>query len=395
MKNTMQFVLWGSVAWLVYVYVGYPLVLFVISRFRPFRSQSSGEYLPSVSVLLAARNEQADIRWKIAETLAWDYPSDKIELLVASDASEDSTDEIVKSVPDARLRYLRIEPRKGKAQALNCLSELARGELLFFSDVNSHIGPECLRQIARHFADPRVGCVTGSERTSLSERESPTVTGMRACLGYESIVSAAESRIGSVLVCDGSIFCIRRKLFTRLQPELANDLELPIRIAATGHRILFEPLAVAFENAATVPQEEFQRRRRIVAQGVLGYWRLRPCLKGMRAWQFLSHKVLRWLGAVPMALLFVSNCVLVSNQFYKLILGVQIGFYLLAFLGWRAARMKKDKASIVTFPFYFLTVNFGALFGVWDALAGKRFSVWESSMSSRGFSAASKTEGQA
>ena len=139
MTRVFESLFWLGVVWLSYVYVGYPALLWFIGLFRSFRPNTDDLYLPTVSVLISARNEQRDIGWKIAETLAWNYPKDKLDLLVASDASEDGTDEILKAVTDCRFRFLPLEKRVGKNGALNRLSELARGELLFFTDANSHI----------------------------------------------------------------------------------------------------------------------------------------------------------------------------------------------------------------------------------------------------------------
>ncbi len=182
------FFFWLSVVWLGYGLSRYPVLLWVIDSSKLFIRTNPDSYLPKVSVLISARNEQKDIGWKIAETLAWDYPREHLELLVASDASDDGTDEILGKVNDPRFQALRLEKRSGKNEALNRLNDLAKGELLFFTDANSHIEPHCIRKIVRHFADPRVGCVTGVERTLLEKEEIPAVvTGTRASLGYESL----------------------------------------------------------------------------------------------------------------------------------------------------------------------------------------------------------------
>lgn len=139
MTQMFEFLFWLGLVWLGYVYLGYPALLWFIGMFRFFYADASDSYLPRVSVLISARNEQKDIGWKIAETLAWNYPQGHLELLVASDASEDGTDEILANVSDPRFRALRLEERKGKNEALNRLNELAQGELLFFTDANSHI----------------------------------------------------------------------------------------------------------------------------------------------------------------------------------------------------------------------------------------------------------------
>ena len=378
-------IFWLSVFWLGYVYLGYPAVLYFVGFCRSFHPVLSDGYLPKVSVLLSARNEQKDIGWKVAETLSWNYPKEKLELLVASDASDDNTDRILQNISDPCFRYLRLTERKGKNEALNCLNEMARGDLLFFSDANAHIEPDCLRKLVRYFSDPRVGCVTGSECTIRNSGEQAATAGIRASLGYEGLVNTLESRLGSVLVCDGSIFCIRRSLFRCLRADLANDLELPIHIGAERYAILFDPSASSFEKPSSW-REEFHRKRRICGQGALGAWRLRHCLSGLRGWQFFSRKVLRWLGLIPITLILISTLALISIPFYAVVFTLQAFFLALALIGWGFAARNREGPRLIGLPFYFMLVNLGALTGVLRTILGERFSVWESPTGSRGVS---------
>jgi polysaccharide deacetylase family protein (PEP-CTERM system associated) len=373
-----------SLAWIGYIYLGYPAGLWLIGRLRGFTSNSSEDFTPSVSVLISARNEEKDIGWKVYETLSWNYPPEKLEVLVASDASEDQTDEILRSIADPRLKYTRMPVRVGKNAALNRLFELARGEILFFTDANSHVGRECLRKMTRHFADPRVGCVTGWERT-VAEGEDPLmVAGGSAYLGIESLTNSLESRLGSVLVCDGSVFCIRRNLFQKLQPDLANDLQLPIHIGAENYALLYEPEAFSAERATGTPQEEFHRKRRICAQGILGFWRLRKSLHGLRAWQFYSRKLLRWFALIPLVLLLVTSAMLSRNPLFALVFGAQILVYALALFGWWKAVRGQEAGPLISMPLYFVLVNLAAFTGIVEASLGRRFSVWEIPLLSRG-----------
>lgn len=382
----IEILFWLSAGWLVYVYLGYPVLLWLVGLFRPFHPVGSSIDLPKVSVLLSARNEGKDIAWKIKETLAWNYPLEKFQLLVASDASEDGTDAILKGVKDPRFSFLRLDQRSGKNEALNRLNKLASGDLLFFSDANSHIGPDCLRMVVRHFADHRVGCVTGIERTVREGEDSVIAVGTRASLGYESRINALESRLGSVLVCDGSIFCVRRSLFRTLQPDLANDFELPALIGGAGHAILFDPQVVSLEKSTSSPLEEFHRKRRICGQGVLGFWRLRYCFRGLRAWELLSRKFLRWFGAIPLLVAFLSSLWLVSRPLYTTAVALQVIFYSLALAGWWFAMRGRKGHTAITFPFYFVMVNIAAFLGAVEGMLGKRFSIWDSATQSRGIS---------
>src|SRR6185312_7751255 len=215
--------------WVAYVYGGYPILLACLSCWRRVSPIIDNSYSPSVSVLIAAHNEEKDIGWKLAETLAWDYPPEQLEILVVSDASEDATDTIVGQYTGERVSLTRMERRGGKARGLNRLARQAKGELLFFTDANAHVQRNALRLIARYFADPRVGCVTGDSQP-IKEKNAPIADGAAIYWSYESILKQLENRLGSVLVCDGALFCQRANLFQSLDPELANDLESPMHV---------------------------------------------------------------------------------------------------------------------------------------------------------------------
>lgn len=380
----MTVLFWLGVLWISYVYAAYPLILVLLARlgWRVDPVVDDGLF-PSVSVLISARNEEKDIGWKVAETLAWDYPSDRLEVLVASDASEDRTEEILQGIRDARLKLVRMEHRSGKGVALNRLAQLAQGELLFFTDANAHIPAHCLTRMVRHFADERVGCVTGITNAQ-PDAERALESGDRLYLGYEATISHLESQLGSVLVCDGAIFCIRRLLFQPVFPELANDLELPMRIGGAGYWVLHEPAARVFEKATSSPQEEFARRRRICGQGLLAMWKFRRKLHGLRGWQFVSHKFFRWLTVVPLALLLVSSAALAGQPFFALALTLELVFYAFAMVGWALALKDGKAGQAFSVPFFVMLGSVGALVGVVDTCLGRRFAVWEVPTLSRG-----------
>ena len=408
----MSATFFAGAALLFYLYAGYPLVLAILawrSRIRsappprpacpspaPLRErrgegdcgrgkgEGSEEHFPSVSVLIAARNEERDIGWKIAETLAWEYPGDKLEVLVASDASDDRTDEIVSAIRDPRLTFIRMG-RGGKVRALNRLAKLARGEILFFTDANAHVGSEALRRMASHFADPRVGCVTGDSRP-LEEMENPAIAnGAGVYWGFESLLKRLESRIGSVLVCDGAIFCARSSLYEPLHPELANDLELPMRIGAAGYWVTHEPRALVFERDTKSPLEEFARRRRMCAQGMAAMLELPEVLRGVRGWQFVSHKFLRWISILPMLMVLAGSAAEASGSaFFSVLLALQVMFYGLALVGLAKAIAERPTRHLTAVPFYVVLGVLGAFVGVVEAVLGKRFDIWEIPILSRG-----------
>jgi poly-beta-1,6-N-acetyl-D-glucosamine synthase len=386
----MHALFWLAVAWLGYVYLGYPMLLALLGMVYRVRPLICEDYLPTVSVLIAARNEEKDIAWKIRECLDWDYPSDHIEVLVASDASEDRTDEIVREITDPRLTFIRIESRVGKNLALNRLAPLAHGEIIFFTDANAHIERSALRRLVRHFADLRVGCVTGQTRPFVQEN---WTSGASIYWDYEAIVKRLENKIGSVLVCEGAVFCIRRTLFTRLSAELANDLELPLRIAKLDLWVRYDPGAFASEYETSSPREEFARRRRICSQGMLATQRLRHSFSTLRAWQFASRKFLRWFTLVPLALLF-GSCATISyyssHPFFRVALALQLLAYGLAGFGWLLTTFDKQIRGVITVPYYALLVCAAGLIGTIEAGLGRRFAVWEIPGTSRRGEAAVK-----
>jgi cellulose synthase/poly-beta-1,6-N-acetylglucosamine synthase-like glycosyltransferase len=373
-----------GIIWLFYVYCGYAICLWILGLFRRVHPKTDPGFSPTVSVLISARNEERDIDWKVRETLAWDYPPERLQLLVASDASEDRTDEILQNISDSRLKYVRMSTRVGKNAALNRLVKLATGDLLVFTDANSHIAADCLHKLVRHFADERVGCVTGVEENAPEDSEEMVASGGKAFLNYEELVKSLEGRLGSVLICDGAIFSLRRTLFVELLPELANDLELPLHAGAAGKWILCELAARALEKATRSAREDFARRRRIVAQGSLGMWRLRACLRGLRAWQFLSHKLLRWLTLLPLGLVLLSNLFLARSPLFAWVLGLQAVFYSAAIAGWILDRAGFRGSPPLAMPYYFLLANVAAMRGFLDGCTGRQFSTWEIASLSRG-----------
>ena len=372
-----------AAAWLAYVWIGYPLALALISVLHRFRVAPGENSYPTVSVLIAARNEAKDIGWKLAQTLAWDYPREQLEILVGSDASTDGTDEIIRSQGDRRVRYARNDVRAGKNKTLNQLALMANGELLFFTDANSYIEPNCLKKMVGYFSDPRVGCVTGLEQNAGNTATSNLTMGSNAYLGYEAALDALESKLGSVLVCDGSIYCLRSSLFMRLDPELANDLEHPIRIGTTGMKILYAPEARSFERCSNSPREEFARRRRIAGQGALAMWRLRHELHGLRLWQFISRKFLRWLTLVPLVTILTCSFLLRANPLFGAFFAMQCAFYFICLIGiWMDG--KSRFIAVLRLPFVILSANLAVFIGVFDTLSGKTFAIWNIAEHSRG-----------
>ncbi len=188
---------------------------------------------------------------------------------VASDASEDHTDQILQAIPDPRLIFVRMPERVGKNAALNRLARIATGDLPFFPDANSHVAAGCLRLMVPYFADTRVGGVTGVEESPVGPADRAIASGGRAFLDYERFAKSLESELGSVLVCDGAICCIRRSLYSEVEPALANDLELPLHIGHAGYWVLCEARAALWKGRQTRLKRNFHG---VTASPLRGYW---------------------------------------------------------------------------------------------------------------------------
>ena len=373
-----QIFFWLSFAVLVYVYAGYPLLLLLLQPF--FRSiQTEPGHTPFLSVLIAAYNEEHDIRKKLEQTLALDYPPDKIEIIVLSDGSTDGTDEIVKSFPDPRVRLLHVTGRKGKTNAQNEGVKAARGEVLIFSDATTVYHPQALRHLASNYANPRVGAASGRYQYFDPEGQSPTGLGTVAFWNYENLLKKMQSRIRTISGCCGCIYSVRKVAYTALAPEIISDLVQPLQVILKGYRVVFEDRALAYEETTQSTSEEFSMRVRVVTRGIRGVLSvlelLKPWKRGWVSVQLWSHKVLRWLVPFFLLMLFLSNLFLWQDPFYRLVLIAQAMFYAMAIVSLAVPFQRFWKPLGI--PLYFCTLNSAAFFSLIEVLRGKKYVVWE------------------
>src|ERR1700682_4286969 len=244
MLPAFEAIYWASVGVLIYIYLGYPLFLVIISRLFSRRSPEPG-YTPNLSVLIAAYNEEAGIQEKIERTLALDYPRERLEILVLSDGSTDRTDESVQSMSDPRVRLLHVAGRKGKTNAQNEGVAHARGEVLVFSDATTIYDPQDLLFLACNYSDPRVAAVSGRYQYFDSGRKSPTGLATVAFCNYENFIKTMQSRIRTISGCCGCIYSVRREAYTALAPEVISDLVQPLHVIQQGYRVVFADRALA------------------------------------------------------------------------------------------------------------------------------------------------------
>ena len=379
MASIAQVSFWVAVGVLVYVYVGYPALLAVLSLFSRVRKPIP-DYYPRLSVLIAAYNEEAGIGRKIEETLALEYPPDRLEILVLSDASTDRTDSIVKSFPDPRVRLLRMEERRGKTHAQNEGVKACAGEIVVFSDATTVYQPDALRYLVASFQDPTVGAVSGRYHYIDREGISPTGWGSILFWNYESWIKTFQSRIKTITGCCGCIYAVRKDVYSQLPDSIISDLVQPLWVIKKGYRVVFEDRALASEETTKSTAEEFSMRVRIVSGAIPGMLSvaemLNPLQYGWVAFQLLSHKVLRWLVPLFLMALLFSNAILAAEPgAFRLLFWLQALFYLSALASaWLpVSRWWKP----LTVPLYFCTLNAAALISFIEVFRGRQYVAWE------------------
>jgi cellulose synthase/poly-beta-1,6-N-acetylglucosamine synthase-like glycosyltransferase len=378
--TALETFLWGAIALVVYAYFGYGFAIALIGLFKRQPTLHT-DRLPAVTLLIAAYNEQDVIAEKLENSLRLDYPPELLEILVVADGSSDRTCEVVRGFADRGVRLEYRPERRGKIHAVNRVAPMATGEVLVFSDANSLFAADSVRKLVRNFGDPRVALVAGEKRVAADDGTVSEGEGLY--WRYESLLKRLDSRVSSAMGAAGEIFAIRKALFVAHAPapdSIIEDFILSMGLVRDGYRVVYEPEAVSLEEASPNAVEEFKRKVRIVAGGWQAVVRLWPLLSptyGVVAFQYVSHRVLRWV-VVPLLLppIFLANVALASTAPYGLLLVAQLGFYLLAAVGWQLEqRGKKWKPAYL--PFFFAFMNYAALCGAWRYLKGNQAVTWE------------------
>lgn len=371
---------WGSVLTVLCTYALFPVVVFVRALIRA-RPHAAADITPRVSMIIAARNEAANIGAKLENVLSLEYPSDLLEVLIASDGSDDATDEIVQRYADRGVRLLSL-PRLGKASALNAAADSAEGEILVFSDANSLYAQDALLALVRPFADPLVGGVAGDQRYTTAGAGDAMAAGERRYWDFDRMLKNAESRAGNVISATGAIYALRRSLFRPVPDGVTDDFFTSTGVIAQGHRLVFAPQAVAFEPVAATAELEFGRKVRVITRGLRGVLLRRELLDprsyGFYAVQLLAHKVLRRLMVFPLAIAGATSPLLWRRgRIYRLATALQAAVYGLGATGLLLARNPLGRRKALVLPAFFCFVNLAALKATWNLLRGRRIDRWE------------------
>jgi cellulose synthase/poly-beta-1,6-N-acetylglucosamine synthase-like glycosyltransferase len=374
-----QILFFGCLTALVYTYLGYPLLVWLVSLIRP-QGVKRAEIEPTVTVIITAYNEEKDIFRKLENTLQIEYPAEKLEILVASDGSTDRTDEIVKTFAEKGVKLFRQEGRVGKTFTQNKAVEQATGEIILFSDATSMYQPNVLREILPGFADPTVGCVAG-KLIYVDNQDTTIGQGAKSYWNYETFLKKAESQACSLIGASGCLYAVRREAYQPMYPEACSDFLIATVLYQQGLRTIYEPKAICTEETNNQSGKEMQMRVRVISQTLTDLWRnrqmLNPVRSGFFAVELISHKIFRY--AVPLFLLgiFAANSFLAFHSaVFELIFLFQIGFYLMALLAWFFER-KGIRLGVLAIPLYFVLANLASLIAFHKFLRGERFATWE------------------
>ncbi len=379
---------WSSLFLIFYAFAGYGLVLFVLVRLRQiFRGKRSiplveKNKLPTCTLIVAAYNEEAYIEEKIKNTLALNYPKDKVRFLFITDGSTDRTPEIICQFPEIKLMHSAA--RLGKIAAVQRAVATVTTEAMIFTDANTFLNTDALLKLCRHYADPKVGAVAGEKRIHI-DATSDATAGEGFYWKYESRLKVWDSELNSVVGAAGELFSVKTALYESVHPNsIIDDFMISMLIAKKGFRIVYEPEAYATETSSANIKEELKRKIRIAAGGLQSIIWLKslllPFKQPLLSFQYISHRVLRWT-VVPFLMLavFVLNILIVKQThllIYQLLLAAQILFYTAAMLGWLLEK-RQIKIKALFIPYYFGVMNYAVIAGIFRYLFGVQSAAWE------------------
>ncbi|MES2332686.1 MAG: glycosyltransferase family 2 protein [Bacteroidota bacterium] len=379
----MTIIFWISLLIIFYTYIGYGMVLYVLIRiFRRSKPLVQDQELPTLTVMVAAYNEEDFIRKKIENTLHLEYPSGKIRYIFVTDGSTDRTVEIIKEYPSIQL--LHSDGRTGKIAAVHRAMQYVETEVVVFTDANTLLNTSALPKMARHYADKKIGAVSGEKRVEISETADAT-----AAEGfywkYESKLKMWDSILYSLVGAAGELFSIRTDLYQPVPSNsLLDDFMISMRIAEKGYRILYEPEAYAMEKSSASISEELKRKVRISAGGIQSVIWLRSMLLPFKnpvlTWEYISHRVLRWtITPFLLLLAFVLNIWIVvsgASLLYIFLLVCQVIFYGLAVTGW-VMESREIRIKVLFIPYYFCLMNYAVIAGIIRYMSTTQTGVWE------------------
>ncbi len=366
-----------------YTYVGYAVVLKLLPS-RLVRRDDS--FQPPVTVCLSAYKGEAEIIGKIENTLAADYPADKLSMIVVADGSDDQTADLVVSFGDPRVRCIRQVPRQGKTAAQKKAVATAETDILIFTDLTTRLEPASVRTIVASLADPSVGLVS-SKDVWVEPDGTPTTSGQGAYVRYEMWLRHRESIVNSIVSASGCFYAVRKEFFEPIPDHLIDDTVIPLTVVERGSRCIHDNTARSLVPMIPNPGREFPRRARMTLGGInaLFYKKqlLNPFRFGLYAVQLWSHKLLRWLVPFFMIAAFAANLALAQQRpdsVWSYLMMAQFAFYAVAVIGWLVPQQALP--TPIRLVYFFVSSNFALLYAWWQWLTNRQQTTWQESRGS-------------
>jgi cellulose synthase/poly-beta-1,6-N-acetylglucosamine synthase-like glycosyltransferase len=375
----IELTFWLSANLIFYTYIGYPLLLLILAILTPKSRKKDENYLPTVSMVISAYNEEASIAEKIENCLQLSYPKDKLEIIIGSDASNDQTDAIIRQYACKNIRLISFSERRGKASVLNDIIQHAKGEIVVFSDANTMYKQDAIYRLVIHFSDAKVGGVCG-RLILIGKNGQADIEGEKFYWDFENYLKYLEGKVKTVFGATGAVYAIRKEHFERLPGHKAvmDDFLIPLKIVMKGFDVVYEKDAIVWENTAPNLRAEFTRKARIGAANFNGIREILPLLnpqKGFIAFGLWSHKIIRWLVPFLLIMLLASNIFLLGTYMYNIFFGIQLIFYGLSVVAWKAENLRK-RLSFLVYPYYFVIVNGALLAGFFRFLKKSQQPAW-------------------
>lgn len=385
----LKIIFWFSFFIVFYSYLGYGILLFFLVRIkRLFKPKAdvlprADIFEPDITLVIAAFNEEGFIEKKIENTFQLSYPHEKLKIIFITDGSTDSTPQIVSRFPQIQLLH---EPlRRGKVAAMNRAMKFVSTPYVIFSDANTLLNIDCVKEIAKHYADPIVGGVAGEKKVIESHDAKAAGAGEGLYWKYESFLKRLDSEFYSVVGAAGELFSVRTDLFEHTEENvIIEDFVLSLKICMKGFIIRYEPGSFAMEDSSPSMKEEEKRKIRICA----GAFQAMVILKGLfnifrypsLSFQFISHRILRWtLCPLCLISIFITNIIIVVDAgglVYQAFLLMQIFFYSSALLGWFYAN-RNIKIKSLYIPYYFFFMNVSVFLGFKRFITKQQTVLWE------------------
>ena len=387
----MKIIFWLCLALVVYTYVGYGAVLYIILKVKNifFRRETTPilpldpQLLPDVTLMICAYNEADVIEEKMQNIRALNYPQDKLCVMWVTDGSNDNSNELLQAYPEVKLVY--SPERKGKAAAMQHGLQENKAEYVIFTDANTMLNADAIREIVRQFMKKNVSCVSGEKRVAARHAGQATAEGEGVYWKYESMLKRWDSELYSAMGAAGELFAVRMSHYLPAPSNaLLDDFMMSMLILKDGHRIAYTNEAYATEYGSASTAEESKRKRRIAAGGLQSIWWLRSLMNPFAypkvAFQYVSHRVLRW-SITPLALfaLFPLNLLLLfasGSLIYQLLFLLQLSFYLSALTG-HILKVSGRRNKLLYIPCYFLFMNLNVFLGIGYLMSHKDSGTWE------------------